>query len=65
MTSGSKSFYLNTTKLKVEISRAKQETTRETRTNGCACRISEASSCMKSKKYTCMLSYGKSWKKKV
>ena len=52
-------------KLKVEIMRAKQETTREMRTSGCACKIREAGSCMKIKKYKWIINYGKSWQKKV
>ena len=44
---------------------AKQETKRETMTMGSACKMTEAGSCMKNKKYKCIVSYGKSWQKNV
>ena len=62
---GSKSFCLNITKLNREIMIAKLDTTSETRTMVCLCRISASGLCMKNKKYKWMVSYGKSWKKKV
>ena len=60
MTSGSKSFCLNITKLNREISMAKLETTRETKTSQWECRISDFSSCMNIRKYRWIVSCGKS-----
>jgi len=51
MTSGSKSFCLNITKLKREIMMAKLDTTNDTMTSQCECKISDAGSCINTKKY--------------